>query len=176
MGGKHNILRFVDLADLVPSVPFTLLYADHAGIPFYFGKSVYTFSIASHSMTNYLEQSPKTFQKFKSDAEYLRRVFDSIAYYKKILDDTSDEPFEVYDRINNIKIALERDIAANTFWKGKIKEEKDPDKLNEIQGFLNELRERQKPLREQLQKEEEKLKEFQAPAKSWWWPFGGSSA
>lgn len=175
MGGKHNILRFVDLADIVPSVPFTLLYADHAGIPFYFGKSVYTFSIASHAMTNYLEQSPKTFQKFKSDAEYLRRVFDSIAYYKKVLGDTSDEPFEVYDRINNIKIAMERDTAANAFWVGKITEERDPEKLKEIQGFLNEISERQKPLREQLRKEEEKLKAFQAPAKSWWWPFGKSS-
>lgn len=172
MGGKHNILRFVDPDDLVPTVPFTVLDADHAGISFYLGKkTVYTFSLDSHAMKNYLAKSPKVFKEIKDDADYLRFVLDSINYYKNKLNDTSAEPFEIYDSINNIKINIQQNDAAISYWTGKIHEEKDKEELMQIQTYLQEINQNQKILKESLIKEENKLKELNKKSKSWYWPF-----
>lgn len=171
MGGVHNILRFVDIADPVPTVPWTILGSDHIGIDFRFGKSVYTYDVGKHSMTNYVANAAKTFEKFKSDAQYLRYVLDSIAHYKGLLGDTTKEPYELLDRINSIKVAMQQNKITLDFWMGKIIDEKDVAKVQELASIRNAIDPEQKRLQQELKEAEDQLKALKPSTKSWWWPF-----
>jgi hypothetical protein len=164
MGGEHETLRFVDIADLVPDVP---PLSKHVGIPFYFGAHQYTYSIARHSMAdNYLIHAPATFTKIQEDAKYFRFLKDSIKHYKKLLGDTSSENFEVYDQINNLKIQLRQLDSSIAFFRGKIDEENDIAKVQAVVDYWSALKVQKRKVEQQIADEEKKLKKGSS-----WWPF-----
>lgn len=158
MGGPHNIVRFVDKMDLVPSVPFSLLNSKHVGTPIYIGESGF-YSISKHKMKdNYLVKCPTALRLLKEEVDYRKFVQDSIVHYKALVGDKTPNHFGAFDYMNSLKIDLQHADASSEFFKGMLKETTEKHKKDEIEKYLKDLKKDRKEVKEKIKVEQSKFK------------------
>lgn len=120
LGGKRNVVRFTDGRDIVNNLPAESLGAKHLGLSIDVnpgkGQSPLIPDPRTHSMANYIENSPRAFAIIKKEAQSLLDKKLEISKIKKELNDSSGNDFDSEENVLQGTDALNQKLAEKWFY------------------------------------------------------------